>query len=205
MSSYLASQIASASLSVLTPYATAVKGVLADIDNYWHYEIRERKLTPYNFKMPKNAPKEAEFEVDFTINIPGSMVQRATLARMVDPTFQLDFATTCDMVFPEIKDPVAVQARVTKDNAMTNPIAQILGLIATYQRQAQLYFDAGDTETANLFRKAIAALEAQLPQTPTQAPPKAGGAVPGKEVTGTELEAPAIQRGRGAEMSPMEM
>jgi len=178
---------------------------LADIDNYWHYEIREKKLTPYNFKMPKNAPKEDEFEVDFTINIPGSMVQRATLARMIDPTFQLDFATTCDMVFPEIKNPVDVQAKVTKDNAMTNPIAQILGLIATYKKQAKLYGDAGDVETANLFLSAVAALEAQLPQAPQQSPTGAGAAMPGKEVMGTEEVAPAQQRGQGAEMGGMQV
>jgi len=204
MSSYLASQIAAASLSVLTPYANAVKGVLSDVDNYWLYEIRERKLSPHGFKIPPSIPKETEFGVDFNINIPGSLVQRATLARMVDPSFQLDFATTCDMVFPEIKDPVEVQAKVNKDNAMTNPIAQILGLIAAYKEQARFYNEAGDKETANLFLSAVAALEAQLPQTPAQGPSPGGmGPEPSKEVTGTEMVAPAQQRGQGPEMGGM--
>lgn len=205
MSSYLASQIAAASLSVLTPYASAVKGVLADIDNYWLYEIRERKLNPHNFKMPSSTPKEVEFEVDFTINVPGSLVQRATLARMVDPTFELDFATTCDMVFPEIKDPVSVQAKVNKDKAMTNPIAQTLGMIAAYKEQAKFYSEAGDEEAANLFLSAVAMLESQLSQAPTQTAPGGGGPEPSKEVTGIEMSAPGQQRGQGPGLGPEQM
>lgn len=176
LSGYMMSQISSAALSVLTPYAMAMTGLLADVDNYWLHEIRERNLTPYNFKMPKNIPPDIEFEVEYNINIPGSLIQRATVARMLDPTFRLDFATTTDMLFPEIKDPLRVQGRVNKDEAMMNQIAQALALIDVYRSMAREAKEAGDAITSALYTKAASAVEAQLgaPTTgmPTTAPPK---------------------------------
>jgi len=169
-SGYMMSQIASAAMSVLAPYAKAMTGLMGDIDNYWFHEMRERNLTPYKFKMPKNIPPDIEFVVDYNINIPGSLIQRATTARMVDPTFRLDFATTSDLLFPEIKDPLKVQGRVNKDEAMMNEVAQALALIDVYRSTAKEAEDAGDTITSALYTKAANAVESQLgavqPKTP---------------------------------------
>ena len=112
--------------------------------------------------MPKNIPPDIEFEVEYNINIPGSLIQRATVARMLDPTFRLDFATTTDMLFPEIKDPLRVQGRVNKDEAMMNQIAQALALIDVYRSMAREAREAGDATTSALYTKAASAVEAQL-------------------------------------------
>lgn len=161
-SGYMMSQIASAAMNVLAPYAEAMTGLIGDINNYWFHEMQERHLTPYKFKMPKNIPPDAEFVVEYNINIPGSLVQRATIARMLDPTFKLDFATTTDLLFPEIKDPLRVQGRVNTDEAMMNPIAQALAMIDVYRGMARDAKEAGDTTTSALYTKAADALEAQL-------------------------------------------
>jgi len=169
-SGYMMSQIAAAAMNALTPYAEAMTGVIGDIDNYWLHEIRERHLTPYKFEMPKNIPPDSEFTVEYNINVPGSLIQRATVARMLDPTFRLDFATTSDLLFPEIKDPLRVQGRVNKDEAMMNEIAQALALIDVYRTMAQEAKTAGDAITFALYTKAADAVEAQLgakqPATP---------------------------------------
>jgi len=112
---------------------------------------------------------------------------------MLDPTFELDFATTADMLFPEIKDPVAVQAKVNRDRAMTNEIAQMLALVSAYREEAAIYKEAKDTVTADLFTKAADAIQAQIGLAPTR---PAGGAekpvtpsrevMPKEEITPTE-------------------
>jgi len=190
MAGYMVSQIASAALGTLTPYADAIKGVLADVDNYWLVELRERKLNTYGFKPPKKLPEFTEFTIDFNINIPGSLVQRATIARMLNPTFKLGFNTTCDLIFPEVVDPVREQAIAAKDDALTNPIAQTLAMIQTYREQARIYKDAKDDQAAALFTKAADMLEASItPQPSPEAAPSPGrpigtprGALPSEEV-----------------------
>jgi hypothetical protein len=169
-SGYMMSQIAAAAMNSIEPYAEAMTGLLSDVDNYWFREIKERHLKPYGFKMPKNIPGEVEFVVEYNINIPGSLVQRATIARMLDPTFRLDFATTSDLLFPEIKDPLRVQGRVNKDDALMNQIAQIIALIAVYKGMAREAKDAGDADTSALYSKAANAVEAQLGGTQPSTP-----------------------------------
>jgi len=188
LSGYMMSQIASVSVGALAPYAEAMTAVLADIDNYWFHEMRERGLTPYKFKMPKNIPPEVEFEVTYNINIPGSMIQRMTGARMMNPSFRVGYGTTCDLMFPEIKDPIREQGLVNKDEALMHPIAQALALIDSYREIAKMAGDAGDTATANLYTKAADAVEAQLgaePGKPPAAPPtkEVRTAAPREEMT----------------------
>jgi len=161
-SGYMMSQIAAAAMNALTPYAEAMTGLIGDVDNYWLHEIKERGLKPYKLEMPKNIPPDAEFVVEYNINIPGSLVQRATVARMLDPTFRFDFATTTDLLFPEIKDPLRVQGRVNKDDAMMNEIAQALALIDVYRTMAREAKEDGDATTSALYTKAADAVEAQL-------------------------------------------
>ena len=192
MSGYLLSQIAATAIGIIAPYVKGLS-VLSDVDNYWYQEIKNRHLNMYGFKMPANIPDDIEFQVDCNINVPGSIVQKATLARMLDPTFELDFATTADMLFPEIKDPVAVQAKVNRDRAMTNEIAQMLALVSAYREEAAIYKEAKDTVTADLFTKAADAIQAQIGLAPTR---PAGGAekpvtpsrevMPKEEITPTE-------------------
>jgi len=176
LSGYMMSQIASAAIGALTPYVDGLRNVLTDVDNYWLNEIKKRKLRPYKFEMPANIPDEAKFEVEFSINIPGSLVQRATVAKMLNPDLRFDFATTTDMMFPEITDPIAVQARVNKDIAMMGPIPQTVAAVVAYKEMAKRLREAGNASVAELYEKAASALEAQLagpPQVPTTKPPPA--------------------------------
>jgi len=150
MSGYLASQINSAALSTLAPYSLAIRNLLSMVDNFWVNEILERKLNPYGFKKPYN------------IEIPGSTVQRATTARMLNPTFRLSFPRVSDMLFPEIKDVIKEQAMVNKDEAMMGQVAQTIAQIIAYREEAKLARESGDVATDGLFTKAADALEAQL-------------------------------------------
>ena len=125
------SQIASAALQVLTPYQLAIKGLLTDIDNFWMLSMKETGSRPAGFKMPKDLKEIPLFDVDFNIDIPGFLVQRATAARMLDPNFKLSTTTVMDMLFPEVKNPLLEQARVQKDEADKNPISLLIAMISS--------------------------------------------------------------------------
>ncbi|GAH01980.1 unnamed protein product, partial [marine sediment metagenome] len=122
--SYLAmANIASAALQVLTPYMEALRGLLSDIDNYQVKMIMEGGFRPYGFKKPDNLPEEFEFDVQADIEIPGYLIQRATVARMLNPKFRLPERWVTDKLFPEIRDPLRTQAQVRTEDAMMHPKA----------------------------------------------------------------------------------
>ena len=95
----------------------------------------------------------------------------------MNPSFRVGYGTTCDLMFPEIRDPIREQGLVNKDEALMHPIAQALALIDSYREIAKMAGDAGDTATANLYTKAADAVEAQLGAEPGRPP-----APPTKEV-----------------------
>jgi len=168
--SYLAmANIASAALQVLTPYMEAMVGLLGDIDNYWFQMIKENGFRPSGFEMPKDLPKEFEFEVQANIEIPGYLIQRATVARMLDPSFRLSTTTVMDRLFPEVRDSIREMARARKDDAMMHPKAIIADQVLAYREQARLFRKADQEDAAILYDKLAKALEAEisLPQQPT--------------------------------------
>lgn len=189
-SGYMMSQIASAAMGVLTPYKEGIIALLSDVNNYWFNELKERKLTTYGFKMPKNIPEHLTFDMAFNIDIPGSLIQRATVARMLDPTFRTSYTTTADLLFPEIKDPLREQGRVNKDEAMMNEVAQMLALIEAYREVARAAKEAGDDKTATLYGKAAEVIyqrfmgQEQLPagQAPPTTPKEVRTAAPREEM-----------------------
>ena len=199
-SGYMMSQIASAAMGVLTPYKEGIIALLSDTSNYWYYELKERKLTTHGFKMPKNIPEDLTFDMAFNIDIPGSLIQRATVARMLDPTFRTSYTTTADLLFPEIKDPLREQGRVNKDEAMMNEIAQMLALIEAYREVARAAKEAGDDKTATLYGKAADVIYQQFMSQGQQAP-VAGQAPP---TTPKEMRMAAPREETTAPRTPME-
>lgn len=172
--SYLAmANVASAALQILTPYQEAIKGLLTDIDNYWYAMIKENAFRPYKFEMPENLPDDLEFDVRADIEIPGYLIQRATVARMLDPEFQLQTTTVMERLFPEIKDAIREQAGVRKDRALMHPKAIMVDQIMAYRGQARLLEEAGDVDSARLYEKLADSLEAEL-VGPTTAPGRRG-------------------------------
>ena len=161
--SYLSlAAIASASLSVLTPYIDAAKGLLSDMENYWYQVIANSNLKPYNFKMPKALPEQFTIEANMDVEIPGYLVQRATVGRMLNPEFKLPVSTIMNRLFPEVTNPVRALAEVRKDSAMNSPIAIQADAILAYREQAKAMREVGDVDGANLYEKVANAMEAQL-------------------------------------------
>jgi hypothetical protein len=158
MTGYLMSQVASMAKQVLRPYQDAIIAAISDIDNFWLDLIKEYKFNPLKTKISTQKPIKVldsfEMSAEYSIKIPGDLVQRATVARMVCPGFQLDINTTTDLMFPEIKNPTKVQAAVRRDKAMSNEVSILINTIAAYKANALQLRELGDTEQAELYEKA---------------------------------------------------
>ena len=180
--SYLAmANVASASMQTLTPYKNGIQGMRTDVDNFWADMILENNLNPRGFKRPDNLPDKEHrlFEANCDVEIPGYLVQRATVSRMLNPKFRLPEAWIMERMFPEIRNTLKAQADVRAEDAMADPMAIMVDAIIAYRAQAKLLSDAGDVDSAALYEKLASLKEAQLsmPQEqPKQVPAIAGEA-----------------------------
>lgn len=163
--SYLAmANVASASMQTLTPYKNAIQGMRTDVDNFWADMILENNLNPRGFKRPSKLPDKEQrlFEVNCDVEIPGYLVQRATVARMLNPKFRLPEAWIKERLFPEIRNVIKSSADVRAEDAMADQMAVMVDAIIAYRAQAKLLRDAGDADSATLYDKLADLKEAQL-------------------------------------------
>lgn len=172
--SYLAmANVASAAMQILTPYKNAIQGMRTDVDNFWVDMILENGFNPHNFKKPQNTPEilDRRFSVNADIEIPGYLVQRATVARMLNPKFRLPEAWVMERLFPELRNTLKARADVRAEDAMANPLAIQVDQILAYREQARVLRLGNNVDAATLYEKLAALLEAQLtsPQEQAQA------------------------------------
>jgi len=168
--------VASSALQQLTPYQEGLEGVLTDVDNFWYNMIKVNNFRPHKFEVPDNIPEEFRFKVTSEIQIPGYMVQRATIARMLNPNFRLPQRWIMDRMFPEIQDALRTQAQVREEEALQHPKAIMVDSIIAYREYARRLREAGDLPSAKLYEKLAASIEAELgiaqqPQQPVQPQP----------------------------------
>ena len=163
LSALMINQVAGIAQNILQGYLDSTIHVLSEVDRRWVSGVLDREYTPYGWKKPSHTPnpEDIEFEVDFRIKLPGDLAARATIARMIDPEFNLDTQDTISLVFPEIKDPALAVARSRADRALRSDLAEIVNLILTYETEAELL--AKDNPRASeLYGRAAKKLEAQL-------------------------------------------
>lgn len=204
--SYLAmANVASAALQVLTPYTEAVKGMRTDVNNFNQDMILMNGFRPHKFKVPENMPdrEDRRFDVDASVEIPGYLVQRATVARMLNPTFKLPESWTMERLFPEIKDTLRAQALNRSEAALAHPKFILVDQVLAAREQARVLRESNNPvaiKTAELYEKLAKSLEAELePRPPEQAlsPGQGGnGFQPPREVMPEELARPVEGLGR---------
>lgn len=194
MSGYLMSQISSAVHQILEPYLETIIFVTSEIDNRWLKMIEDGSLNPYEKKLPS---KCSRFVVDtkYELDIPGDIVQRATVARMLNPNFELATDFVIDKLFPEITNPTLNSAKVRRDRAMSHPISVMINQIIAFKQQAELLKGRKQGEMAKLYEQAAAALQAQIipqqapmpTQPPTGAPTQPAGTVGEAGTPGSQI------------------
>ena len=176
MTLYMLSQVAASANQIIKPFHDAIVAVTEDMDNDWIEDIRQRGVTPYGWKYPDDLPPNSLVSADFDIEIPGDLVQRATVARMLDPDFRLSYSYVVGKLFPDIRDRLRERAQVRADMAELHPSNAVIALVQYYRQQAAYLRDIGDEEVAKLYDTAAEAAIAQLgatsqpPRQPAQPP-----------------------------------
>lgn len=164
MPGYMISQIASASMGKIAHFQDAIRFVLTELDNLWLGEIQNGNK-PDKFTMPDNLPDDPYFDVNYDVDIPGSLAQRISMARMVNPNFRLSYDTIANLIFHEIPDPTVEQGRVVAEDAEVSPIGVMGTMIQTYDLRAREFKEAGDPQTAQIYERLSAAVQHQLDGT----------------------------------------
>ncbi|KKK56431.1 hypothetical protein LCGC14_3064590, partial [marine sediment metagenome] len=82
----LMSQVAAAAVQALSLYHTPLTGLLTDIDNTWLEGIIRGVYRGETLTIPQNIPEGSiRFDIQYPISIPGDLIQRATVTRMIAP------------------------------------------------------------------------------------------------------------------------
>ncbi len=168
LTAYVMAQISASANQVMKPYQQALQNLYADIDNDWLADIRLRGVRPYKWTPPAKLPDDARISANFEVEIPGDLIQRATAARMIDPTFALSYTFTVSKLFPEIKNPLQERAQRLADMAELSQENATIAKIRYYRRQAAA-LQTKDAEAARLYDLAADAAEAMLNPIAAQA------------------------------------
>ena len=180
MTAMVMSQIAASAAQVMHPFHEAIVNLNSDIDNDWLEDVKERGVKPYGWKIPSKLPENAKVSADYEVEIPGDLVHRATVARMIDPDFRLSYSYVVGKLFPNIKDPLMERAQVRSDMAELHPTNATIALIQYYRQQAAYLDKVGDAESAKLYELAADAALATL--QPQQPPAQAPAPQPGQQM-----------------------
>ena len=195
MSSFMMAQVTSLTAMMVSAYHDGIINCISDIDNLWMKQIKEFKYKPYNFSWPKEIPDNMDMTAEYEITIPGDISNRATAARMLNPSFALPVARVYEELFPEIIDPLKDMARVRAEEAERNPVYSTIALIQALREQATILQNAKDTVGADLFNKAADRVESTLNPQPTQ---PAGGAPVGQPTQATPTGIQSVPGAGGA-------
>jgi len=190
ITSYMMSQISASAQDILAPYVEAGKFVLSEIDNIWLRTMREYQLNIRGWQIPEMFPEVLEVKVDMAVKVPGDLVQRATLSRMISPNFEVSPETSMYLLWPEIKDPKREQGNVNAARALQHPVAVSISLISNFRRMADTLMEVGDVGGAELFEKAANAVESTITALVGGAQPPPQAITPRPEVMPRERTAP---------------
>ena len=166
MSASIMTQIADSAQQVLSPFHDGTMIIFEDIDNLWLWQLKNgltiRTNNTFSYSISADVPSDSEFEVDYKIEIPGALIAKATVGRMLNPTFRLSNMKILDMLFPEIGDPTLEYSKALADESLMHPIARAIDLYKSFRDQAQLAEQGSDPDAAELYYAAANTIRQQI-------------------------------------------
>lgn len=178
LSGYAISQMVSSAMQVLIPFQEVVELVMAEIDTIWLNDYKQdgKKMTIKGvygqgtaFVEPfekKDVPDGLYVDVTLSLALPNDLVQRAQIARQINPEGNfLDKTTLLDQVL-HIQDPQMVLDKQMSDLTYDDQQARQLWLALKYMAQAEALDKGGQPEAAELFRLAAEGIKAQFGAEP---------------------------------------
>ncbi|MFA5353309.1 MAG: hypothetical protein WC291_03695 [Thermodesulfovibrionales bacterium] len=165
MTAYVMSQISASTDQVAKPYHRAIMDCMTGIDNFWLEQIVKFRHSPHGMKLPQDLPPEFYLEANYEIRIPGDIIQRATVGRMLNPNFELSYNRVIEEVFPEVKNPMQEKAMLRAEEAARNPVHAVIAFVVAAREEADLLRKSGNTRAAQLYEAAAQRAEAQITGT----------------------------------------
>jgi hypothetical protein len=165
MAAHVMAQVADSAQQILSPFHQGIMLVHEDVDNIWLWQLRNGLTIQQgnmSYSLSPDIPNDAEFEVDYRIEIPGAMVAKATVARMLNPQFRLSTMTIFDLMFPEILDPIAEYSRALADDSLQHPVNRAIDLYKALRENAQLAEQAQDGDLTQVYNAAAETIKQQI-------------------------------------------
>ena len=175
------SQIFQTSQHVLGPFIEGIQDALNFVNEDWYRQMKGMKLHPYDFSINwSQIPDHLLFDVQVHPRIPGDLVNRATVGRMLNPTFELSHEQIRTFLYPEISDPLRETARIRADRALRHPVSDDIALIEAYEDQAEALIASGDPAAANRYLTAAKTIESTIGQRngPQEQAPQSNATIP---------------------------
>ena len=177
-------------LSRLAPYADALEFIGSTRDSYFLEALRNGKFKPiklagrgtqdissarqvyYKEFDSKDIPEHSYVDWEVTLATPSQLLQALSIARQAIPQGDLlDLDTVLEKVL-KVEDPARVKEEIKLAESARNPLVQQVETIVnleTYaselRKQAKGYQNAGDSDSANVYRKAASRVEDIITQT----------------------------------------
>lgn len=159
ISALLMSQVTAAAQQVLSPFADGIKALLSDIATTNIHWMRAWRL-PIPGATPLSLPDDLDIEFKYDIEIPGDFIQRASIAKILNPDFKLSEATLMDIMFPEVQNAMLEKGRIRSEDAQRSPVFRQVVLLQNLRLAAAEARDSGDAVFAQLLDRAAAQAEA---------------------------------------------
>ena len=182
VSSILMTQVIAAAQRVLYPFQDThmyLMGALATL-NFHHMKHFGLGLKTPNSSFP-SLPEDIRIGFRYDITVPGDFVQRASVARVLNPEFRLSNLTLYDNLFPEVQSAILEEGRLNAEDANKDPIFKAIITINEMMLAAAEARTAGDPQFAVLLEQAARTMEQRMfqPQSPSgNAVSATGGGLP---------------------------
>lgn len=176
ISSYAMAQIISSTAMAAKPFHQAIINCLSDIDNFWVECMRSYGMKPFGYSLPASITEEMWITADYEISIPGDLMQRVSIAKMLDPNFRLSHIYLMNRLFPDIKNPYREMSLVQVDDARQDSVTHLVALYEYLMTEAEgLQGKQGDaarlyTDAADAIKAKIASMGGQVSSTGRASP-----------------------------------
>ncbi len=162
ITAYVMSQIAASANQIIKPFLQGYINLISDIDTDIVKDCQGRGVRPYGLPLPDSLPERARITAEYEVEIPGELIQKVTVSRMMNPDFALSYTYVMDKLWRDVKDPMRERARYRKDQAERDPRNATIAYIQYCEEQAAVADQNNDYNTAKLYRAVAESAKAEL-------------------------------------------
>lgn len=176
MSGFLMTQVVASAKKTLYPFFRAIKATLGETATR---NLKAMRLFGERVN-GKAVPDKLHLDYQYDIEIPGDFIQRANIARIMNPDFRLSTMTLYDVLFPEVSNPMVEQSNVKAEEAAQHPLFRQVKLIQELSRAVAEARSVNDKASEDMLSTALQIARQQLSSMGIQTNGVTGQGVPGQ-------------------------